>query len=103
MPKDDLVRMTCGFCGNTDTFNVRENADILIPILKRWHGYVRGDKPPGQGADGMEWYDSIDCMLAGIRRDNRREEDATEHQEKLDAALDKANKELKASPYMVKH
>jgi len=99
MPKDDLVRMTCNFCGYSDTFNIRDKAEIVLPIISKWWGVMKGDAPPNGGADSHDWYDSIECMTAGSKQKERREAEAIENQQKMDAALAKADSELKASPY----
>ena len=100
--KEDLVRMTCEFCGTSDTFNVRDPETKLLPIIKKWHGVMRGDQPPGNGADTHDWYDCVDCLIAGVKRKRDQENAAMADQMQKDAALAKADMELKKSPYMVK-
>lgn len=106
MPKTDLTRLVCDYCSYEDKYNPRpasqEELDQVIKIVKKWRGVIRGDSDPAQSL-GHKWYDSIGCLVKGSERDDATEKESLAHQEKLDEVLDKANAQLKASPYMVKN
>jgi len=78
MPKTDLVCLTCDYCGTFDRFDIRSNANELLPIISKWRGVMDGDAEPGR-ADSHRWYDCLDCLLAGEKQiDDRKKQAATD-------------------------
>lgn len=69
MPRSQLIRMECDFCGDAEVFDLTQgDQKIIIPKLQKWHG-VANAMAHANDPDGTKWYDSIDCISRGMKRD----------------------------------
>lgn len=100
MPSRDLKELSCEWCGNHDTFDIRDSADKVLPIIGKWKGVIDGDAPPNGGSDTYRWYDTVDCLVAGEKKHASEKEAAIQKQADLDAKLVRANEALKKSGFM---
>lgn len=61
------IKLICDYCDYSDIINVDGNPLELLPKLKKWYGVVKADAEAKQ-TDNHNWYDSLDCMVAGEKK-----------------------------------
>lgn len=71
MGRSQLVKMTCDFCTESETFDMTNGVgQLMVPKLQKWIGVVGALSPAGPNApDTTKWYDSADCVSRGLKRD----------------------------------
>lgn len=80
MPREQLIRLRCDYCDYSDTVPVdptEADPRKLLAKLERWYGVVRALDPAGpQSADQTKWFDSLDCLVSGMKRDEAHKREA---------------------------
>jgi hypothetical protein len=65
MPRSNLLKLECEFCGNSDTFDQVNND---LKKVHKWINVSRADDRQVPGVDTSRWYDCLDCVVSGEER-----------------------------------
>jgi hypothetical protein len=72
MPRSNMLILECNFCGNKDSFDQNVPVSMGTEKVHKWRQVQSLDDPAIQGVDNSRWYDSIDCMVSGEKRHEKR-------------------------------
>jgi hypothetical protein len=78
MARTNLLKITCDFCSNTETFDQNEPKSMKKEKIHKWIQMSRADDPVvgpmGNQIDPSRWADSKECVLGILAREDRQSE-----------------------------
>ncbi|MCU1305188.1 MAG: hypothetical protein JWQ87_5472 [Candidatus Sulfotelmatobacter sp.] len=72
MPRANILQLACDFCGLKETFDQSVPQSMSPAKIHKWRQVSCADDPVVQGMDNSRWFDSLDCMVKGEERVDRK-------------------------------